>query len=108
MARDRLSLHDEFIDILGTRGQKVSRVYFQPPESLKMEYECIRYSRTGVNVTRANNGVYVTANKYEVIVIDYDPDSKIPDKILERFPMCTFDRVYVSDNLYHTALTLYY
>lgn len=108
MARDRIRLHDEFIDILGTRGQEVSRVYFQPPESLKMEYECIRYSRTGVNVQRANNGVYVTANKYEVIVIDYDPDSKIPDKILERFPMCTFDRAYVSDNLYHTALTLYY
>ena len=108
MARDRLELHNEFIDILGTKGQEVSRVYFQPPESINMEYECIKYSRIGVNVRRANNGVYATYNRYEVVVIDYDPDSAIPDKILTRFPMCSFDRTYVADNLYHTTLTLYY
>ena len=108
MARDRLDLHNEFIDILGTRGQKISRVYFQAPESPKMEYPCIKYSLTGVNVTRANNGVYGTYNKYEVTVIDYDSDSDIWTKILSHFQMCTFDRAYTADNLYHTVLTLYY
>lgn len=108
MARDRLELHNEFIDILGTRGQKISRVYYQAPESPKMEYPCIKYSLTGVNITRANNGVYGTYNKYEVTVIDYDSDSNIWTKILSQFQMCSFDRAYTADNLYHTVLTLYY
>ena len=108
MARDRLDLHNEFIDILGTRGQEVSRVYYQAPESPKMEYPCIKYSLTGANVKRANNGVYGTYNKYEVIVIDYDIDSDIWTKILSHFHMCSFDRQYPSDNLNHTVLTLYY
>lgn len=108
MARGRLELHNEFIDILGTRGQKVSRVYFQAPESPKMEYPCIKYSMTGVNITRANNGVYMTVNKYEVTVIDYDPDSTIWTKILSHFQMCSFDRAYTADNLNHVVLTLYY
>ena len=108
MARDRLDLHNEFIDILETRGQKISRVYYQAPESSKMEYPCIKYSLAGVNVKRANNGVYNTYNKYEVIVIDYDIDSDIWNKIISHFPMCSFDRQYPSDNLNHTVLTLYY
>ena len=108
MARDRLELHNEFTDILGTRGQKISRVYFQGPESPKMEYPCIKYSLTGVNVRRANNGIYALTNKYEVIAIDYDPDSTIWKKIISHFQMCSFDRAYTSDNLNHTVLTLYY
>lgn len=108
MARDRLDLHNEFIDILGTRDEPVSRVYFQSPESPKMEYPCIKYSISGVNITRANGGVYLSVNKYEVTVIDYDSDSKIWEKVLTRFPMCSFDRAYTADNLYHTVLTLYY
>lgn len=108
MARDRLDLHNEFIDILGTRDKPVSRVYFQAPESPKMEYPCIKYSMTGVNITRANNGVYATVNKYEVTVIDYDSDSDIWTRVLSHFQMCSFDRVYTADNLYHTVLTLYY
>lgn len=108
MARDRLELHDEFIDILGTRGQKVSRVYYQAPESPKMEYPCIKYSITGVNIRRANNGVYMLVNKYEVTVIDYDSDSTIWTDVLTHFQMCSFDRQYPADNLHHTVLTLYY
>lgn len=108
MAKDRLDLHNEFIDVLGTRGEQISRVYYQAPESNKMEYPCIKYSISGVNVKRANNGVYNTYNRYEVTVIDYDSDSDIWTKILSHFQMCTFDRAYTSDNLYHTVLTLYY
>lgn len=104
----RLELHDELIDILGTRDESESRVYFQPPASVQMKYPCIRYSKTNPDIKRANNKVYLHTNKYEVTVIDYDPDSEIPDKILHHFPMCRFDRPYIADNLNHTVLTLYY
>jgi hypothetical protein len=108
MARDRLDIHEKFIDILETRGLTISRVYFQPPESVRMEYPCIRYSKSIPNLKRANGKIYNDTACYEVTVIDYDPDSEIPKKILETFPMCGIDQFYTADNLYHTKFTLYH
>lgn len=107
MARGRLEMHEKFIDILGTRGQEKSRVYFQPPESVRMEYPCIRYSKSVPDLKRANNKIYNGTDCYDVVVIDYDPDSDIPKQILESFPMCSPGRPYTADNLYHTPLTIY-
>ena len=99
----RLELHEELVGLLGSRN-----IYFQPPESIKLNYPCIVYSISGISKRNANNKMYNNAIEYEVIVIDKDPDSEIPMKILAHFPMCRFDRSYTSDNLNHSALTLYY
>lgn len=104
----RLNLHEEFIDILGSRTEEDKRVYYNPPSTLRMKYRCIRYSRQGIDQKYASNAAYKSTNRYEITVIDYDPESDIPEKILARFPMCKFDRQYVMDNLYHFVLTLYY
>lgn len=97
----RLKLQEEFEKILGTNN-----VYFQPPT--RMSYPCIKYSLAGVDTTRADNSIYKSTNRYEVTVIDYDPDSTIHMKILNHFPMCGFDRPYVSNGLNHFVLTLYF
>lgn len=99
----RLDLQSELEKILGSRN-----VYFNPPASVRMKYPCIRYTRSGVEANHANNQVYKSTNRYEVIVIDPDPDSTIPDTIHTHFRMCRFDRTYVADNLNHSVLTLYY
>lgn len=99
----RLKLHEEFCTILGNRN-----VYFNPPESIKMSYPCIRYTKAQPDIRRANNSIYNNTTKYEVTVIDHSPDSAIPDTILNRFPMCAIDRYFTADNLNHTTLTLYY
>lgn len=99
----RLSLHEELCKVLGTRY-----VYFQPPESLKLDYPCVIYSRSSPRKHNANDKLYMSTNRYEGTVIDYDPDSKIPDKIVNHFPMCTLDRSYISDKLNHFTFTLYY
>lgn len=99
----RLNLHEELCEILGSRN-----VYFQPPESIKMKYPAIRYSRSGVDVKRANDRIYNNTNRYEVIVMDLDPDSDIADRLLAHFQMCSIDRFFTADNLNHTILTLYY
>jgi hypothetical protein len=98
----QLMLQEELTRILGIK------VYFQPPESLKMTYPCVRYSIAGMDHKRANNMIYKNATRYEIIVIDYESDSEIYNLILNHFPMCSFDRVYIADNLYHYVLTLYY
>lgn len=45
---------------------------------------------------------------YELIVIDRNPDSPIPQYIVEHFQMAVINTTYVADNLYHTLITLYF
>ncbi len=104
---DRLDLHEKLIELNGTTGEKESRVYFQPPSSVSMKYRCIRYSKTGVRLFRANDGNYRMVDEYEIIVIDPNPDSELPGAIMLAFPMCSFDRMYTANNLNHFVLKLY-
>lgn len=97
----RLKLQEEFEAILGSKN-----VYFQPPAH--MSYPCIKYSWAGMDTKRADNIIYKNTRRYEVTVIDYDPDSTIPEKILNHFQRCSFDRSFPSNNLSHFVLTLYY
>lgn len=99
----RLKLHEELCEIL-----KNVKVYYQPPESVKLQYPCVKYSLSGMDQVRAGNLLYMKTNRYEVIVLDTNPDSDIPEKILAHFPMCSFDRGYTADNLNHFVLTLYF
>lgn len=99
----RLELHEELITLL-----KSKNVYFQPPESKKMEYPCIVYHKTGVVKRMANNGVYTMVNKYNVITIEYDPDGDLSDRLLMSYANSAFDRGYVSGSLNHKSHTIYY
>lgn len=105
---NRLKLHNIFIDILGTKGEKESRVYFQPPSTIKMKYPCICYKRNKTNEIFANDELYKMKKSYTVTVIDADPDSLIPDKIITSLAMCRFDRHYTSDNLNHDVFNVYF
>ena len=98
----RLNLQKLLEDILGTRN-----VYFDPPEPVKMQYDAIRYSRSKIQNTFANDSVYKQDDRYEVIAIYRNPDSELPRK-LSRLPKCVHDRHYVADNLHHDVFTLYY
>ena len=100
---DRLILQAIFEEILGSRN-----VYFQPPESVKMSYDAIRYELGGKDLRRANNKIYTTTNRYEGVVITSNPDTAIPDKLLASFEMCSLGRPYVADNLNHYPFTLYF
>lgn len=99
---DRLDLQDLLEKILGS-----GNVYFDPPKNVKMNYPAIRYSRSRIDNTSADDSVYKQDLRYEVITIYRDPDSDIPLKI-SRLPRCAHDRAYVSDNLHHDVFTLYF
>lgn len=99
----RLELQAELEYVLGSKN-----VYFQTPESVKMKYDAIRYKLSGKNLKRANNKIYSKVNEYEGVVITADPDSDIPDALLEYFDMIRFGRPYTADNLNHYPFTLYY
>lgn len=98
----RLKLQSKLEELLGTRN-----VYYQPPESLKMEYPGIRYSKSEISSRYADGIKYSNFTRYEIIVIDRRPDNSVIQKILE-LPLSSFDRHYVSDNLNHDSIILYF
>lgn len=98
----RLELHNKLEELLGSKN-----VYYQPPESLKMEYPCIRYSRNDIESNHADNMKYSNFTRYEIIVIDKRPDNAVIDKLLA-LSYTSYDRHYTSNNLNHDVITLYY
>ena len=99
---DRLELHSVFQELLGS-----SNVYYQPPESIKMQYDAIRYSKKTINSKYANDRKYSMIDCYEIIVISRLPDNPVIKKLLS-LPYCSYDRHYVADNLHHDVLTIYW
>lgn len=84
-----------------------NNVYFQPPYTIKMTYPCIVYNLDGIDITYANSIKYKNKKRYIVTVIDQNPDSEIPNKILT-LEYSSFDRHFISDNLNHYTFTLYF
>lgn len=101
--RKRTDLHTELCNIIGS-----NRVYFQPPESVKLVYPCFVYSRSGVDSSKADNINYVNHSRYTVTLITKDADSPLIESILSAFSMCEYDTSFKSDNLYHEVFDLYY
>ena len=98
----RLELHNKLVALFGN-----NHVYYQPPENLKMEHPCIRYSKSDITSRHADNINYVNKTSYEIVVIDKHPDNAVIEKILE-LPLSSYDRHYISDNLNHDVIRIYY
>lgn len=98
----RLELQQILENILGSRN-----VYYQPPETIKLKYPAIIYSRNNIENIFADNNVYIQTNKYQIIVIDMNPDSDIVKRI-SKLPMCKFNRHYTFNNLNHDVFTITY
>lgn len=99
----RYELDAIFAEIVGD----ADRVYFQPPHDTQMEYPCIVYQRDSADTKHADNAPYKRTQRYQVTVIDRDPDSLLPAQVAA-LPMCTFSRFMRADRLNHDIFTLYF
>ena len=99
---DRIELQKTFEELLGSKN-----VYYDPTTNTNMKYDAIRYSKAKPNVAYANNKKYKTMKCYEVIVISRLPDNPVIEKLLN-LPYSSWERHYVSDNLHHDVLTIFY
>lgn len=98
----RLELQAKLEELLGLK-----HVYYQPPESLRLEYPAIIYSKSKIETRKANNSTYSKFTRYDITVIDKRPDNPVIDKLME-LPYCSYDRPYKADNLNHDVLSIYY
>ena len=85
----------------------VSHVYYQPPETIKMEYPCIVYDTSNDDLLHADDMAYRRKRIYSVMVIDRNPDSILPDAVGDMFN-ARMNRHYTADNLHHYVYNIFY
>lgn len=98
----RLQLHQLLEAIPG-----VEQAYFQAPASSLMVYPCIVYGINDIDTEYAGNSPYKLATRYQITVMDKNPDSEIPKQVA-LLPTSKFDRRFVVNNLNHTVFNLYF
>jgi hypothetical protein len=97
----RLALQTNLETVLGSKN-----VYFQPPPNVNLSYPCIVYKRAR-GVTRfASNVVHQFTRRYQVELIDPDPDSAIIEK-LACMQSCVHANHFANDGLNHDIFELY-
>ena len=96
----RLDLQSLLETLLGSKN-----VYFQPPPSYKISYPCIVYSLKNIRSKFADNITYRYLKEYTVTVIDANPDSEIPEKVLN-LKRASFDRRFSPDGLNHDVFNI--
>lgn len=85
---------------------KHDRVYFQPPENLKIGYPAIVFHLSKIEIDRASDAPYKGTKEYSVVLITKDPEPGVIDEIL-KIPYSSLDTTYISDGMNHFVFTVY-
>lgn len=95
-------------DLLHLLRQAVqhNRVYFQPPENLKIGYPAVVFHLSKIEIDRASDVPYKGAKEYSVTLITKDPEPDVIDEIL-KIPYSSLDTTYISDGMNHFVFTAY-
>lgn len=98
----RVKLHHVLEDLISSR-----HVYFQPPESVKLEYPCIVYNLAKVPVTHADDKVYLMNPKYVIRYISKGADDVTKLRLVQGLGTPII-QTYAQNGLYHYIYELYY
>ena len=100
---ERIEFRNELRKFIGSKN-----TYFCPPETVKLVYPCAIYSQADPFVRHADNSPYRYKDCYEVTFISKDPEWIHPEMVLNTFKYSTFDRSFMSDQLYHWVFRIFY
>lgn len=98
---NRLDLQEKLEELIGK-----SRVFFQPPESIKLKYPCLLYNLENIDQRFADDKTYLGKKRYSLTYITKNPDDNKVEEILNTFSLLRFDRCYTADNLNHYVYTI--
>lgn len=97
----REELNEILVGFLGSRN-----VYFQPDQDIKMAYPAIVYEVDDQYAIFSNNSPYKRQDRYQLTLIDRNPDVPVREKI--ETLNASFVRADVIDGLSHRFYSLYF
>lgn len=96
----RLQLQDLLEKTIGN-----TNVYLNPPSDIS--YPAIKYEPRKFDVKYACNAKYISKKCYSLTFISELPNDELVTKLFN-LPLCSYDREYKRDDLYHTVLIIYF
>ena len=103
-ANRRLKLQQELETLLGSK-----HVYFQPPESIKLQFPCYIYKYERPDVTRADDTIYNLYDRYQLTYVTKSPVDPLINETLYHFgSLISQDTSFTKDNLNHYIFSIYY
>lgn len=90
-----------------TNASQKYHVYFQVDQNTRMAYPAIVYTVDALDHKRANNETYALTDRYQITVIDRNPDTKLRNEIIQ-IPYTRFLSRNVSDGLNHFVYATYF
>ncbi len=81
-------------------------VYFQPPEGYTLTYPCVVYKRMTVNTQHADNKTYSRQKRYEITLMDTNPDSHLVDSLLD-LPNIQHTSSFTSEGVQHDVFSIH-
>lgn len=82
-------------------------VYFNPPETVKLNYPCFICNLSDIKGLRADDKRYLGYERYTLTYITRDYADETPYTVLNDFEYSAIERIYSADHLHHYVLTLF-
>jgi hypothetical protein len=82
-------------------------VYFQPDKDENMSHPCIVYECDDDLAFMADNGPYSLFDRYQVTLLDHDPDSPVKRR-LRSIQHSSFSRHFATSGLNHDVFVIYH
>lgn len=99
----RIELQYKLEEVLGT-----NKVWFRPPENIKLSFPCIIYNLRTSNMRYADNKTYSAMRCYDIQLIHKTADTNLIEDLLNAFPYISFENSFTVENLIHENFILYY
>lgn len=99
----RIELQNKLVEVLGS-----NRVYYRPPENIKLSYPCIVYNLRSGDAIYANNQTYKFTRSYDVQLIHKTADTDLIERLMFSFPHIRFENSFTFDNLIHENFVINY
>ena len=83
-------------------------VYYQPPKDQMLVYPCIIYKLDDMPPIHADNNPYHIGHRYQVTVIDRNPESPLKERVASIPTARMRSSPYAKDNLHHFIFSIHY
>lgn len=99
---------NELVETLQLYMEDKVKIYYQPPENIKLKYPCIVVELSNALIDYADNLSYLKNKRYSLTLMCLDADNDEHVNKLLDLPMCTFDRRFINERIVHDVFNIYY